>query len=179
MADKDEDGLDAPKGKGKGMIIASAIGLVVIVGAAFVVTNFLLPASSSGEDLEAVEGDPGAKVDPKIVTPEALWETAKFQIEGLLVNLAGTGGRRYLKLNLTVEFSAPDVVQTGLDIEENKVKVKDCLITLLSGKTLEDVDGSDNKNVLKLEMIERFTEILFQDEPGKIDWIYYDQFLTQ
>jgi flagellar FliL protein len=173
MAEKDEARV-APRGKGKFLIFGS-IGLVVVVASA-AVTSFFLPGTSSGED--GAEGKKTQQAKEKPKGPES-WGEGTVELTDILVNLAGTSGRRYLKMALMLEFKAPDPATIILQSEARKAELRDSLITLLSGKTLESLDGSDNKNLLKLEIIEHLGPILFENQKGRIEWVYYKDFLTQ
>ena len=62
---------------------------------------------------------------------------------------------------------------------ENLPKIKDALTTLLTEKTLEDVEGKDSLDALKIEIMDEINRAVFEMEKGRVEEIYYEEFLVQ
>lgn len=97
-----------------------------------------------------------------------------------IVNLSGTNGTRYLKIELSLEYATTDEAASALAFEANKTIMNDTLIMLLSSKTIATVDGYENKEILKEEIRQKFHKILaLPKEVLTITAVYYQTFLIQ
>jgi len=162
-----EEKKEKPSGKKKLVLIGS--GLLGLVVGAFAFVQMAVPQTPPAKDGEAEATDP---------TEE--WKQERHMLEVLFVNLAGTNGKRYLRVGLGFAFSAK---KPGTQIErfvEEGTLIRDKLITLLSGKKLEEIDGAENKRLLKREILEVLNETLFPEQiEGRVDEVYYNEFLVQ
>ncbi len=168
--EKDEPTEEKSGGKLKGILILG-IGLVVLVAGAFAFVQFAVPKAAEETAAAEIETDPSEE-----------WNEETLRLPELFVNLAGTAGKRYLKIGLSVKFRSEDPTKVKTALETDDTLVKDRMITLLSGKTLEDIDGAENKRLLKKEILETLEETLFvgiEQAPGIIDQVYYYEFLVQ
>lgn len=159
MAEKEdlEQGEQEPKkGGGKKKLIFIAVGAVVLIGAVvggLFAFGILGGSGHHAEPADPASADPGeaAKpVDPAVVLPSV-------ELESFVVNLADTDQNRFLKVTLVVELTKEELTK---DIESRKPKVKDAIITLLSGKTSAQVRDSKGKLKLRQEITLRLNEIL-------------------
>ena len=74
-----------------------------------------------------------------------------------MVNLADPLGRRYIKLTVDVEVNSPEA---AAELERSAPKVRDAVNMLLSSKSYADLAPSENKILLKSEIVERLNQIL-------------------
>jgi flagellar FliL protein len=106
------------------------------------------------------------KADGKGVTPPT------YEFSNMVVNLAGTMGTRYLKTSFEV---------TGVDglkglFDQNKARLTDVTLNVLSSLTLADLEEPGSKNVLREKLVTAYNEALGR----KIaDQVYFSDFVVQ
>jgi flagellar protein FliL len=94
-------------------------------------------------------------------------------LEPFMVNLARTKGSRILKVTVTLELNTPEVQP---EVEDNRQKIMDSILVLLSSKTFEDVYSIQGKFKLKDEITTRVNRFLAM---GHIKEVYFSEFLIQ
>lgn len=108
-----------------------------------------LPGSKKSEE------DKGApKETVKTSAPQNLQTTT---LDPFLVNLADPLGKRYIKVTFEVEVTNPKVTE---ELAQQKPKVRDSIIMLLSSKTYTDLAPAESKLALKTEVAGRLNQIL-------------------
>jgi flagellar protein FliL len=96
-----------------------------------------------------------------------------YEFENVVVNLAGTMGTRYLKTTFIV---------TGKDkglrasIENNKPKMIDVTINVLSSLSLADLEEAGAKNIIREKLIVAYNQAL---EKRIAEQIYFTDFVVQ
>ena len=122
------------------------------------------PASSSKKKEEkGKEGHEGEEKEESLIAP----------IETLIVNLSGSNGRRYLKAKINLEAKDGEMKRI---IETKSVQIKDRLISILSSKTLEDIDGLEGQENLRKE-IKDAVDVVLKAE-GVLQ-VYFTEFVVQ
>ncbi len=164
---------DDAEGKSKNglmKIVMIVAGVLVLVGGAFAFVTLGVPDKASD-----------AEDSQETVAPEETWKDGEHRLETLFVNLAGTNGKRYLKVGLTFSYRAESPSAQTVRFTELDTRIRDRLTILLSGKSIEDIDGGEKKKLLKKELEEVLQELLFEDaeEPGRIEAVFYYEFLIQ
>ncbi|GJQ23651.1 MAG: flagellar basal body-associated FliL family protein [Planctomycetia bacterium] len=101
-------------------------------------------------------------------------ESTMVSFEPVIVNLSGSGGRRYLKAVINLEAKDGEIQHK---IEAKKVQIKDRLISILSSKTLEDIEGLEGQESLRRE-IKDAADIVLKVEDGILQ-IYFTEFVIQ
>ena len=96
-----------------------------------------------------------------------------FPLDPFVVNLAGSQGKRFLKVTVSLELSAPEV---HAEIKENLQKITDSILVLLSSKNFEDVYSVQGKFKLKDEITTRVNRFLVL---GHIREAYFTEFIIQ
>ena len=124
-----------------------------------------------GEDGKGGEGEEGANGEKAEALPPDLG--VMFTMDPFVVNLAGSGGKRFLKVTATLELSAPEV---NPEIQENLQKITDSILVLLSSKNFEDVYSVQGKFKLKDEIATRVNRFLVV---GHIKDAYFSEFIIQ
>ena len=173
MAEDDDlldDLEDAEAGGGKkpwGMIIGIIVGLLVLGGGGYYayITFFQgKPAEEApAEDKESA---------PKKVKEEGNLGVM-FPLDPFIVNLAGSAGKRFLKVTISLELSTPEV---HAELKENIQKVTDSILVLLSSKSFEDVYSVQGKFKLKDEVTTRVNRFLVV---GHVKDAYFTEFIIQ
>lgn len=96
-----------------------------------------------------------------------------YDFDSVVVNLSGTMGTRYLKTSFTV-LSGNANLKTI--IEENKKQLLDVAITVLSARSLADLEQPGAKNTVRSELAAQFNQALNSD---LIEQIYFSEFVVQ
>lgn len=96
-----------------------------------------------------------------------------FPLDPFVVNLAGSQGKRFLKVTVSLELSAPEV---HVEVKENLQKITDSILVLLSSKNFEDVYSVQGKFKLKDEITTRVNRFLVL---GHIKEAYFTEFIIQ
>ena len=167
ILDDDEEGAGGKKPIG--MIIGIIVGLLVLGGGGYYAyINFF---QEKPAEEKPAEGEEGKKEE----TPaeEDLDLGVMFPMDPFIVNLAGSEGKRFLKVTIFLELSTPEV---HLEIKENIQKVTDSILILLSSKAFEDVYSVQGKFKLKDEITTRVNRFLVV---GHIKDAYFTEFIIQ
>jgi flagellar FliL protein len=152
----------APQKKGGTIkwIIIGAVVFLVLAGGGFVGwKKFSQPAPPK----EAIKEDAAVKVDVGPI----------MNLDPFIVNLAGTGGERYLKVTLELELKDSLLIA---EMEKRKPQVRDTLLLLLSSKTLDDIATFRGKTKLRNEITSRLNALLTPDSVKKV---YFTEFVVQ
>jgi len=122
------------------------------------------PASASKKKEEkGEEGKEGAEKEGSLIVP----------VDTIVVNLSGSNGRRYLKAKINLEAKDGEVKKI---IEAKAVQIKDRLISILSSKTLEDIDGLEAQENLRKETKDAVDVVLKVE--GVLQ-VYFTEFVVQ
>ena len=174
---EEEDVLDELEGaeggkKPIGMIIGIIVGLLVLGGGGYYAyTNFF---QEKPVEEKPAEGEEGKEEGKEEAPPEEdLNLGVMFPMDPFVVNLAGSEGKRFLKVTIFLELSTPEV---RLEIKENIQKVTDSILILLSSKAFEDVYTVQGKFKLKDEITTRVNRFLVV---GHIKDVYFTEFIIQ
>ena len=170
---EEEDALDELEGaeakKPIGMIIGIIVGLLVLGGGGYYAyINFF---QEKPVEEKPAEGEEGKKEEAP--AEEDLDLGVMFPMDPFIVNLAGSEGKRFLKVTIFLELSTPEV---RLEIKENIQKVTDSILILLSSKAFEDVYSVQGKFKLKDEITTRVNRFLVV---GHIKDAYFTEFIIQ
>jgi flagellar FliL protein len=132
---------------------AAMLGMAVVALALvlFVLKPLLVPA------------DP-AQAKPKLPS---------HSLGSVVVNVAETEGRRYLKASVEVEPGDQKAVR---EIERRRSQLVDITIGLLSSKGLTDVTTAEGRDRIKKELMERMNAELGDQKIAKI---YFVEFVVQ
>lgn len=140
---------------------------------------------------EPAWSDP-AKESAPVVNPQypQVGQGIMYDAGSRVVNLLDPVGRRYLKIDIVLEFLPPDHKYYQLEEEERsaaresflaevadrKPIVEDILISLLTSRSYEDIYTLEGKNLLRADVQEHMNEIL--REP-RVVAVYFTEFLIQ
>jgi flagellar FliL protein len=108
----------------------------------------------------------GEKAEGKGATPPS------YEFSNVVVNLAGTMGTRYLKTSFIV---------TGVDglkglFDQNKPRLTDVTLNVLSSLTLADLEEPGSKNVLREKLVAAYNEALGRKVASQV---YFSDFVVQ
>ncbi len=157
--------------------------VVVMVAAAYFVTLKVVKPMFAG-DGTTVEEKAEAKAEPEHKSEGGHGASAEggskegeagnvFMIENIVVNPAGTGGRRFLSTSVGLEVSSSDV--SGL-LEQRKAIVRDALITILSSQSIPELSDFKQREKLRKLIKLRVEKLLKTDG---IAAVYFTEFVLQ
>ncbi len=152
---------DKPKKKGLMLAVVGVLVLSVAGGGGFFAyKKFLAPKP-------AVSVEDQVKKEP----PEKEGEI--FPLEPFVVNLADPKGKRYLKVQISLELVPP---ATKDKVDKEVPKMRDMVIMILTSLSFDDVMTPEGKIRLRDELLERFNLIL---RPYRVKEIYFTDFVIQ
>lgn len=151
-----------------GMIIGIILGLAVLGGGGYYayITFFQeKPVEEAPAEGEGAEGKAPVEEDVSL--------GVMFPLDPFVVNLAGSEGKRFLKVTISLELSTPEV---HVELKENIHKITDSVLVLLSSKAFEDVYSVQGKFKLKDEITTRVNRFLVV---GHVKDAYFTEFIIQ
>jgi len=95
-----------------------------------------------------------------------------YPLDKVIVKLKGDTGRRYLKTDISLEFTDENVKK---ELDSKKEIIRDEIIKVLSSKVLEQISARKAKKKLSLEIIDVLNSKL---EKGEIVGLYFTEFLV-
>lgn len=123
------------------------------------------PEKSSGEKKK---GGHGAKEEGGGATGDT------YEFTNVVVNLSGTMGTRYLKTSFVITGVKPDTIKGAF--EENKAKLTDVTLGVLSSLSLADLEEPGAKNVLREKLVTAYNQAL----GSRIaEQVYFSDFVVQ
>jgi flagellar FliL protein len=144
----------------------SLVVFVVVAGLIFLLNQGTLEAQ---EEVENVEEKTSSE-EPKLIKKK---KSLMFHLDPFIVNLAKSGGNRFLKVTVSLEMSSPDV---SFELKKNIKKITDSILLLLSTKVFKDVYSVQGKFTLKSEITTRVNQFLTK---GVVKGAYFTEFIIQ
>ncbi len=145
--------------------------LILIAGAGGYFAQELI-SEKSPVPAPSVSAVPG-QVPTASTRPAPLTVGVMVPLEPFVVNLAKAKGSRILKVAVTLELNNPEVQP---EVEDNRQRIMDSILVLLSNKTFEDVYSIQGKFKLKDEITTRVNRFLAM---GHVREVYFSEFLIQ
>jgi flagellar FliL protein len=96
-----------------------------------------------------------------------------YEFQNIVVNLAGTMGTRYLKTSFLVTGADADIKAV---FEENKPRLTDVTLNVLSSLSLADLEEPGSKNVLREKLVTAYNRTLGRKVA---DQVYFSDFVVQ
>ena len=146
------------------LAFATAAGLI------FLLNQGNLEAQEEVIEEEKVE-EKASSEEPKPV--KKVKKDLMFHLDPFIVNLAKSGGNRFLKMTVSLEMSSPKV---RLELKKNIQKITDSILLLLSTKIFKDVYSVQGKFTLKGEITTRVNQFLTE---GQVKGTYFTEFIIQ
>lgn len=92
--------------------------------------------------------------------------------EPLVINLADPGGRRYIRVNLTI---AVDSEETQLEIIQRRPQIRDLIIKVFRTKTEKEIEGKEGSDKVRNEIINVINENI---SSGKVVDLFFTDFVV-
>lgn len=96
-----------------------------------------------------------------------------YKVEPFIVNLAESGGKRFLKVSIELEMNSAALKE---EIDGRIAQVRDMIITVLSDKSFDDIYSVSGKFTLRNDIMKRLNAALTK---GQIVNIYFTEFIIQ
>jgi flagellar FliL protein len=163
--------------------------IIVAPGATFAVAQFVLLPKLKAElaasaDPAAAAHAPAAKKKPEGDKKEKAGHGGKegegantsdtYEFANVVVNLSGTMGTRYLKTSFVVTGVKPDTIKDAF--VENKARLMDVTLGVLSSLSLSDLEEPGSKNVLREKLVTAYNQALGS---RVADQVYFSDFVVQ
>ena len=148
----------------------SLLAFATAAGLIFLLNQGSLEAQEEVVEEEKVEEKTSSE-EPKPV--KKVKKDLMFHLDPFIVNLAKSGGNRFLKVTVSLEMSNPGV---RLGLKKNIQKITDSILLLLSTKIFKDVYSVQGKFTLKGEITTRVNQFLTE---GQVKGAYFTEFIIQ
>jgi flagellar FliL protein len=162
--------------------IYGAVALFIIAAAYFVTLKVVKPMMSSGTATEEKADDSHGRVEKKKKehktsgghgSSEESNASDIHMIESIIVNPAGTGGRRFLSASIGFELSSPEA--DGL-FDEREAVIRDALITILSSQSIPELSDFKQREKLRQVIKLRVEKLLGTNDVAAV---YFTEFVLQ
>ncbi len=180
-AEKKEEGKEEAPPPKKGlppmMVKIAILGgvLVVLLGAAVaVVTLVIAPKLRAQAPAAETTGEAGEAAAEKGEHKGGKHEHGEIiELGDVVVNPAGTGGRRYLKASVSLEVKDAKVAKS---VEHRAAVIKDLLVRTLSARSLEELTDPTSKEELREQLVDEVGALF---DEGAILNLYFTEYVVQ
>lgn len=101
---------------------------------------------------------------------------AGYEFSSVVVNLAGTMGTRYLKTSFVVVGPPTAGAEIQSVFTQNRAKLYDTTLNVLSSLTLADLEEAGAKNVIREKLVSAYNQALGRHVA---DQVYFSDFVVQ
>ena len=159
----------SPAGSKSGLLI----GLVVVNMLVVAFVGYMIWKGRKVEEAKpgvekVIEGEAQTQADEH-AAPEEVGKV--IPLETFVVNLAGSKGRKVLKVNMELELKGNEVVK---EIDNRKAQIRDFIIIILSSKSYDEVSTKEGKDALRNEIKDNINSFLSK---GKILNVYFTELI--
>jgi len=156
----------APAGGGIKALLPAILAIVLAPVLTWAVAQFvLLPkfraslAEAADPSAAAAEGAKGEKAEKPSGQNKSETATVMegYRFEGIVVNLAGTMGTRYLKASFLVTSGDPSITAR---FDAARPQLGDITLAVLSSLTLADLEESGAKNIIRERLLAAYNQAL-------------------
>lgn len=154
--------------KGIVMALGGFLLLIALMGG-----GFFMMWQKMNESIAQIQSQNAGE---KSAEEKAKEETAirpTYKMDTLIVNLADQGGKRYLRVTMEMELSAPEVLD---EITKRLPQLRDTILMILPSKQYAEISTTEGKIALRDELIAKINSLL---KKGTITTIYFTEFVVQ
>lgn len=94
-------------------------------------------------------------------------------LDTMIVNLADRGGKRYLRVTMSLELTDSEVLST---VEDRLPQIRDSILMILPTKNYAEISTTDGKVALRDQLKEKINELLAME---CVTNIYFTEFVVQ
>jgi len=152
------------------VIVLAAVVLVIAMmgGGFFLMWTKMNTTLAQMQMQNAAENETEEAPEEEVITIGPI-----YKMETLIVNLADQGGKRYLRITMELELSAPEVME---EINNRMPQLRDAILMVLPSKQYSDIGSTEGKIALRDELIAKINGIL---KKGTVTTIYFTEFVVQ
>ena len=147
------------------LMIGGPILLVQIVVVYFLISKFFAPAAA--QDLH----EAGVAAEKKQASEEQT--PLIVVIKDVIVNPAGTNGSHLLITTIGLEVNT---LEAKTELEQKEVQTRDVLVTILTGKRMDELTTPEQKELLREEIHQQVNKIL---KSSRLSKVYISKFIIQ
>ncbi len=154
----------APSAIKKALAYLPTVGiLAILAGGAFAIVLFVVRPMFPSVAVGDVQTKPATHKFGRVIA-----------LDSVVVNVAQTEGRRYLKA--TVHIEVPEEEKVVKEVESRKPQLLDLIVATLTKKTLAEVTAPEALDRLRGEVLERVSQAL---GPERVRQIFITEFVVQ
>jgi len=163
----------APSGGSNGgspklFIILAIINMLVVIGVGGMLYVGAKKKNNEAGIDDVIKGE-SEKLKEENKNPEFIGKLVP--LESIMVNIAGSRGRKLVKMNMELEVTNTEVQE---EIEKVKPKIRDFIIIITSSKTFAEISTKEGKDALRDEIINQVNLFLTK---GQITKVYFTEFI--
>ncbi len=168
---------DAAKKAGqKPMVLIGlvVVNMLVVLGVGFMVWKGRKIESEKPSLDHIVAGEEKTKLKEDAIKEVEIGKV--IPLETFVVNLAGSKGRKVLKVNMELEVKGNKEGDGNIiaEIDTRKAQIRDFIIIILSSKSYEEVSTKDGKDFLRNEIKDNINTFLSK---GKITNVFFTEII--
>jgi flagellar protein FliL len=172
------DQADASKKSGqKPMVLIGlvVVNMLVVLGVGFMVWKGRQADLAKENKLDqVVAGEEKTKSKEDAIAEAEVGKV--IPLETFVVNLAGSKGRKVLKVNMELEVKGNKEGDGNIiaEIDTRKAQIRDFIIIILSSKSYEEISTKDGKDFLRNEIKDNINTFLSK---GKITNVFFTEII--
>lgn len=169
-AAKEQTPASSGGGKSNLLLIGLAIfNMIAVGGVGFMMYSSRQKEAKHNTIDQVVEGEAHAQHED--AAKEEIGKQPVVPLESFIVNLAGSKGRRIIRVDMELEVTDPKVVA---EIEQRKAQIRDIIIIMLSGRTYDQIVPKEGKKELREDIKGTLNAFLTK---GKVTNVYFTNLL--
>ncbi len=142
----------------------------------FVTANILLNKVQGNSELQSAAGQTTEQKTKDAASKPAKKETASvgkylYSVDDVIVNPAGTNGDQLLLTSIAFDLATQEAEK---EIKEKEIVVKDLIISVLSSKTINQLNNTLYKDTLRTEISKKLNTNLPQI---KVNKVYFSKYI--
>ncbi|MCK9279927.1 MAG: flagellar basal body-associated FliL family protein [Melioribacteraceae bacterium] len=181
----EEKSFDLPEGKGtettsgkgfniKIVLFGLPLFIIQLIAVYFITANVLIPKmQGTSTEVQADSTHIEAAQDEHSETGNEEMGKFVYVIDDLIINPAGTDGKRFLLSSIGFDIKTE---QNQQELKAKEILVKDAIISILSSKNVLQLGNSLYRDTLKLEISGKVSELL---PAVSLNTIYFSKYILQ
>lgn len=97
-----------------------------------------------------------------------------MELKGFMINPAGTGGRRALMVNLGMEASSPEILES---VTSKEILFRDRVLGKLSKLTVDELSDISIRDSIKTDLLLELNSLLNKEEEEQLSRLYFTAFI--
>lgn len=177
MAEENQEQLfdeeEQSKSKGKWLKIGVPVILVQIIAAYFLASYLIIPMFF---DEAKANTDDGTPAQEEVAEDSDDSESQDnefgfiFKVEDVIVNPAESRGSQFVLINIAFELKEEGDIS---ELERREPQIRDILIRIISSKPIDQLDGPDDKEMLREEIKEPVSALLPAHHLNNVYFVNY------